>query len=409
MKKWYLPVLSTAFAVSVLAWAPSTAVAQTEPEDRGPYYEDDAWYDITEWFDGNDYNPTDEEAGEWDDETYSSWDARPAGDLDNDDDSNVARSTVAQANSNRSSQQTASNQRTGASDQGSDDSKEVWPSTSYYDYDRNQTYEVQMITYDTDGDGYVDAYRTWSDTNGDGLYDTAEYVAFSGANGDEQSKSSSVADSSDKKQIASDDKLEGQIQSVRQVATTNGQRLVATVKSEDNQTVQVDLGTSRRFVQAQGSNAAHPSADSQKSQNKEDEDSDKQSSKLPKQGDQLVANGTSIKANGKQVFIATSVKIDGQQYDIQRDTRNVEGKITKVKEFQANGKAHKMVMLDLKNQKSVAIDLGDAEKLKDKFDLEEGKSLKVAGVPVKIKDQRLIVATMIHQGDHYQTISRSKN
>jgi hypothetical protein len=39
-----------------------------------PYYEDDAWFDISEWLDGNDYNPTDEIAGKWDDETYD-WSA----------------------------------------------------------------------------------------------------------------------------------------------------------------------------------------------------------------------------------------------------------------------------------------------------------------------------------------------
>src|SRR4051812_37629482 len=44
--------------------------AAAEFGDNTPYYEDDAWYDVSEWFDGNDYNPTDEAWWRWDDETY---------------------------------------------------------------------------------------------------------------------------------------------------------------------------------------------------------------------------------------------------------------------------------------------------------------------------------------------------
>ena len=59
----FLTMLIAAFATPVLC-------AEREWETTTPYYEDDAWYDVSEWFDGNDYNPTDEEFGEWDDEIY---------------------------------------------------------------------------------------------------------------------------------------------------------------------------------------------------------------------------------------------------------------------------------------------------------------------------------------------------
>jgi hypothetical protein len=42
--------------------APSQLTAE-EWEEHTPYYEDDALLDVTEWLDGNDYNPTDERFG----------------------------------------------------------------------------------------------------------------------------------------------------------------------------------------------------------------------------------------------------------------------------------------------------------------------------------------------------------
>ena len=58
--------------------------AAAEEVNRGtPYYEDDAWYDVSEWFDGNDYNPTDEVWFRWDDERYQAADDTGS-DVDND-------------------------------------------------------------------------------------------------------------------------------------------------------------------------------------------------------------------------------------------------------------------------------------------------------------------------------------
>jgi hypothetical protein len=51
--------------------APVTILAaDNEFGSNTSYYEDDGWLDVTEWFDANDYNPTDEKLGRWDDEAY---------------------------------------------------------------------------------------------------------------------------------------------------------------------------------------------------------------------------------------------------------------------------------------------------------------------------------------------------
>lgn len=61
-----------AAALSAAVALPITCVrADNEFGANTPFYEDDAWYDVSEWFDGNDYNPTDEAIGRWDDEVFA--------------------------------------------------------------------------------------------------------------------------------------------------------------------------------------------------------------------------------------------------------------------------------------------------------------------------------------------------
>lgn len=57
-------------AAAIAATGTARVTADEEWWDHTPYYEEDSWLDITEWFDGNDYNPTDETAFRWDNETY---------------------------------------------------------------------------------------------------------------------------------------------------------------------------------------------------------------------------------------------------------------------------------------------------------------------------------------------------
>lgn len=337
MKIWHSCIRMTAMAIGLFFLVPNAAHAQVQSEGLGRYYEEDAWYDITEWFDGNDYHPTDEVIGRWNDETYTQ--------------------------------------------QGGGNSYEEWPTSSYYDYDQNDSYEVQMLTADTDRDGYVDTYQAWADTDGDGVYDLTEHVVLADP---ASSQDSSVRSSSppsthpqSHRRIPSNDDVQGIVESVRHVNTKVGQRIVATIKDQENRSIAVDLGRPRQLSQK------------------------------PQEGDQLAARGTLLQWNGKTILAATSAAIDGKQVQVERDTRHLSGTIKNVKEFRSAGKAHKMVMLDLGNNQSAAVDLGQVDKLKSQFQLQEGKKLQILGVPVKVKDRRLIVATMLQQDGNQQTIHRA--
>lgn len=396
MKIWPTYLRSTAMAIGILSFTPIAAHAQVEAEDRGPYYEDDAWYDITEWFDGNDYNPTDEAAGRWDDEQFSHRDARTGSDQPSDrNDSAVPRTSL----------QTASAQRDASNRDGGNNYQD-WPTSSYYDYDENDSYEVQMLTVDSDLDGYVDAYQAWADTDGDGLYDATEHVVFADPSKNaSQGSSSQSSQAVSRKQIASNDSVQGKIESVRRMNTAAGQRLVATVKSQESQSIEVDLGRPGLFSEKKSGDQK-----GQEARTKDKSQSDSGISKntnMPQQGAQLTAKGTLLEWNGKKIFVATSATVDGKQVQVERDTRNLSGTVKKVKEFKSAGKTHKLVLLDLGNDQSVAVDLGQADKLDSQIQLQEGKKLQVIGLPVKVKDRRLIVAVVLKQDGNQQTIHRA--
>src|SRR5687768_5647545 len=122
-------LLSCAVVAGLGTFGPGIPAYAAEFGDRSAYYEDDGLLDITEWFDGNDYNPTDEAWWRWDDETYQAA-KDTSGDRDNDgwygytarDDNDWYY-----------------------------DYYDPYP-YSYYDYDNNDLYDYGSRYYDYDND-----------------------------------------------------------------------------------------------------------------------------------------------------------------------------------------------------------------------------------------------------------------
>ena len=144
----------------------ATRLIAAEWEKSNPYYEDDAWYDISEWFDGNDYNPTDEVFGRWDDETYDVADDKGQ-DLDND----VWYGYNTAADND--------NWFYDYYDPGYYDS---WSSRNSGKFDYVSRY------YDYDNDGSYDALVSYSDSDSDGDYDRYSYYYFNDAGTESQKK-----------------------------------------------------------------------------------------------------------------------------------------------------------------------------------------------------------------------------
>lgn len=326
-------------AVAVLGLSVST-VRATDPENVGPYYEDDAWYDISEWFDGNDYNPTDEVIGVWDNETYEA--GRNDDDADNDwEDGTYGYNT---------------------------DKSDDWFYDyygRYYTYPENQNDFTLYVWYDYNQDANFDAYRDSS--NGEN-----GYRSF---NDEGKNKKAAQPQSKRNREMAlKRHSVNGKIDKMKEVSVAGSKHLVVSL-NQANKTMCIDLGAKEAL----------------KDQN-------------ISKGQTLRADGAVAIVAGKELLIAKSAQVDGKQLDIDRSAMDVKGTIKSTKTAKVNGnQKHLMAIVETQKGKKIAVDLGSGNEAKLKKMLKEGKTISVSGQVAKVNDRRVLFADSIeHQGEEIE-------
>ncbi|MBT8484949.1 MAG: hypothetical protein KJO43_05170 [Phycisphaerae bacterium] len=349
MKRYFFRRFRNAVTVGVGALALSiapTTLADEEVEDRGPYYEDDAWYDISEWFDGNDYNPTDENAGRWDDETYDAYQDN-SGDSDND--------------------------RWFGFDSRYDDDN--W----FYDYyddgdlatfdgDEDGVFEYAYRYVDVDGDGLYDGWYHARDWNRDGEFDTFTFYALNkaasikGSNPHSASSSqhrSNAMDRTSKRQM-----VRGTIASTKKVAVRDSKHLCAKVKRNDGSTTFVDLGPVRDLD--------HLDLDS---------------------GAPIVAWGPRTKVGDKSLIVAQKIKANGQTASVDRSLRTVNASVTSTRTVPVRGTTHQLLIVTPRNGKKCAVDVGPVSG--NLPSIQTGDKVTLEGTMVRANDRRVLMAKSI--------------
>ena len=347
-------VYAGAFVTGMMMCA--APVAAQEFGKYTPYYEDDALLDITEWFDGNDYNPTDEAWWRWDDETYDAW-ADASDDTDND-----WYYGYDGVNDNDWFY----------------DYYDPWV-FSWYDADRDNTYDYGYRSYDYDNDGIADGYASYSDWDGDGLYEDYDYYSFSGSSTDEQKK-------------RSDGELRGQRDSRMQTLTG---------KIEEMKRVDVRGGKEHTVVRLEAKDAKGDAVVADLGP------SDKLGSTEIKTGQTITVKGPRAQVGKQPIVLATSVDINGKSVQVDRTTRSITGKVLDTHTATIRGKDHQMAMLEVTRDgktRKIAVDLGRADRLD--VDVTEGSTLTLTGFPVKAKDRTLILAQTVRKDGRSVQINR---
>ncbi|MDA8744326.1 hypothetical protein N9N28_06830 [Rubripirellula amarantea] len=329
MKPWKF----TVFALPILV--ASSAVAQTtrESEDVGGRYEDDAWYDVSEWFDGNDYNPTDEAIGRWDDEKFDYYDKQTSTDNDNDIEAVDVEEFYGEDYDHGYAR--------------------------YYDADKDGNYERMSRYHDTDGDRLNDSYATYRDDDGDGLYDDYDFNAIAGKNA---VQSSNVAQTTQKGLSGKAVRVSGKVKETKMVKRYGEVSLLAHVNADDGKSIWVDFGPDASTMQVF-------------------------------KDDAVTVYGPVTKRGNKQVLVATTVELDGQQRSIERNGRRYSGTVKSTKTAQVRGEKHMMAKLETDSGKMLTVDLGNPDSQKQ---LKEGSKLTVTGVPVKLGDRVVLIADENH-------------
>jgi hypothetical protein len=345
MMKKRFAFLFAGIAICGLAAAP---LAGQEIEDQGPYYEDDAWYDISEWFDGNDYNPTDETIGEIDDESYDVGDDTGA-DLDSD--------------------------WYGYDDRYDDDDwfydyyDDGYP--YYYDTDDNPAdFEYSHRYYDYDGDGLYDAYYRYHDNDGDGFYEVVSYFTFNDVADREQTDRSSQQNPESAKQH----RVSGEITKTKKVSVADTRHMVAVLRTSAGNQAIVDLGPVRDIDQLD----------------------------LEK-GDKLTVHGPSVKIGQRKTILAKKVSANGRTQETRRSGKTMTGRIVNTRTAEVRGKERQIAVVET-NGKHRLVDLGPANRLE--MELDKGAKVTVTGVPVKVGDKRVLIAHEIEHGQETASIER---
>ena len=337
-----LTMMATVMGLAIPLASPGHA---DEWEENTRLYEDDAWYDVSEWFDGNDYNPTDEAIGRWDNETYD-----PAEDVGTDQDNDVDWSDT---DYGYAQNDTADND---------------W----YYDYyqddysdweDSNNDgfYEYSTQYYDTDNDGIYDAYASFYDTDGDGVYEDSSYFFFTETNALTNEQNKRKARSQQKTRRSERVEMQGKIASMKKIETPAGENLIVQLdRQQDGQSMKVDLGPAKAFAQ------------------------------MPAAGDTISAEGPKIVIGDHTILLAQKATVNDKEMEIDRSNRRVDGKIVGTKEGDVLGTAHLFAKLETKEGKYCMVDMGPSESIQEK--LSDGTQVEVRGPAVRVDDRRLIMA-----------------
>lgn len=339
-----------------------------EPEERGAFYEDDAWYDITEWFDGNDYNPTDERWDIWDDETYSATDDRLSSDRDSDLDYDYgADSEYFDAYEPFGYDSGYGYLDSNTNDWFYDyyDDGYAW----YYDFDSDGTYDKKTNYYDFDEDGLYDMMTVARDTDDDGLFDTSRTYSFNtdsadnnqAANRRSQQTGQQASQEQTRQERSQSREVTGRVKEMKTAQVRGVDRQVVQLETEAGQKLTVDLGPARKIRQMR-----------------------------IQEDDQLTVRGPRLRIGQHRMILAQQVTKDGSTQQIQRNQRQIRGEVVSSRTVQVLGQQHTLAMIDRDNGEKVAVDLGPTHQLRHRP--QQGDTISVQGIPVKARDRRLVMA-----------------
>lgn len=331
--------LISALVVAFVSALAGSAKAD-EWEESTPYYEDDAWYDVSEWFDGNDYNPTDEQFGVWDDEQYHG--NRNSSDQDND-----------------------------AADASTANTYTSYDDDATSDQETSRYYRTVSTYYDLDKDGTYDAFGTWVDTDLDGTFDDVSLFVFNDSASEEQKQAAKQQPPKDSRRYD----ISGEVESVKTVKVGGKEHKIVQLDTDSGE-VLVDVGSAKKLKEVE-----------------------------LKKGQQLHVSGPRSELNGQALLLAHSMELEGKSITVDRNRSEIKGVVKTTKKAKVRGSEHLIAMISRDGKDStVAVDFGPANELRDT--LKEGNKVSFRGLPIKVNDAKLMFAVAVKRDGKWQTIDR---
>lgn len=320
------------------------------------YYSDDAWDAITEWFDGNDYDPTDEAFGSWDDETFIFADDPDRRGVDRDWNP-----------SHRG-------------DYGYDDAGEEDDDWFYDYYDDGFGVWIERkgpssyaVYDDSDDDGLYESFAVFTDQDDDDVYDDYTYFGFDRVDSDQAEPQRRQARWRQKDTSGQKLSVDERVQRTKLIDVRGKRHLFALVETDQGK-LPVDLGWQH-------------------------------DPQILSAGDRLSATGHRLKVGDKTLLVASQARSPAGDLSIDRSGNTFSGKLTSTRTVEVMGTEYLLAKLTTDEGKQLLVDMGPATDLGNVPGPRE--QVTVQGVPVKVDDRIVLMAKGFKHDGNPQPISRS--
>lgn len=248
---------------------------------------------------------------------------------------------------------------------------------TYYSYDVEDRYSNAIRYFDADGDGVYDYRSSFRDSDNDGTYDSYDRTDFYSPNTTDLPKERSVARQHDSYFGPEDTRrysVEGKIEITKKANVNGRENLIVGIK-EDGQMVAIDVGP----------------ADAIRGRNVE-------------VGATIAATGPKEMIGEKNVIIAERLRVNGKLIEIQRPHgTQVDGVVLDVKTTSVGDGDHYFAILESDGERHL-VDLGPTTS----YDMTLAPSTKVTvrGIPVRVQENRVLMATQVQVGGQTVTIKQ---
>lgn len=253
--------------------------------------------------------------------------------------------------------------------------------TPTYYYDRaDDRYAAAVRYFDSDGDGVFDYQTSYRDQDSDGVFDEFDRINFSGSvavseSSTTQSQQRSNPSTTSHVYDGRRHQVDGKI-AMTKLAKVNGtEHLIAGLKDGEDDVLAVDLGPAKRI--------------------------DGHDIKV---GNQLTATGTFEQIGEKEVLIAESFSVGGQEIPVDRSgSQSYEGRVVEVKRTPVGSDDHYIAIVEVDGERQL-MDLGPVTTYK--VEPQASTRVVVHGIPVRARGHRILLANRVQMDGEVFTINR---
>lgn len=243
-----------------------------------------------------------------------------------------------------------------------------WPSYFSSANESATDYTSAVRYFDFDNDGVYETTAAYRDSDHDGRFDEFDRYDFTLVESDKEPDYSPID--------ATRYTVSGKVRSKRTTTVNDVEHVIVRVAQDDVASVIVDLGPTDRWTEID-----------------------------VEAGSMIKATGPMERIGEKNVLIAESVSLGEKPVRVEPTSPKYSGTVLEVKKFQINDAEHTLAIIATSDGNQL-VDFGPSDALKVNVVAQE--KIEVYGIPVRINDRQVVMASRLDLGGKSFSISRWK-